>query len=133
MSNRIAKNINKREIVFYIRIILGLTLMTLLTSCATDLLSHAGSGVEVVHESPKGDCKNLGPVIGKGGGSFGGGWISDEQLVEYSYNALRNKTAEKGGTHVVVGGHQMGMTSGQYGGSTSTSTISGIAYKCKKN
>lgn len=76
------------------------------------------------------DCKNLGPVYGKGGGSFGGGWIPDEKLMEYATNDLRNKAAAKGATHVVTQTHQMGQTSGQYGGTTSTATQQGVAYAC---
>jgi hypothetical protein len=97
--------------------------------CATAALSERGAMVEMTGEVDKG-CKNLGPIIGKGGGSFGGAWISDEDLIEYAMNDLRNKAAERGATHVVFSGHEMGNTSGSNGGTTSTATISGIAYWC---
>ncbi|MCO5143279.1 MAG: DUF4156 domain-containing protein [Oligoflexia bacterium] len=110
---------------------LGVILVSLFAfGCSTAELSSKGSSVEIVSEISKQNCKNIGPVFGKGGGSFGGAWISDEKLMEYAYNDLRNKAAEKGATHVVSQGHQMGQTTGQYGGSTSTATISGVAYRC---
>ncbi len=110
------------------RIILVIALA--LVGCSTASLTLNGEKVEVVNQMDRKDCKNLGPLMGKGGGAFGGSWISDEKLVEYATNDLRNKAAGKGATHVVMSTHQMGNTSGQYGGSTSTATISGIAYRC---
>ena len=50
--------------------------------------------------------------------------------MEYASNDLRNKAAKKGATHVVTSTHQMGQTGSQYGSTTSTSTFSGIAYRC---
>lgn len=76
------------------------------------------------------NCENLGPVFGKGGGVFGGTWVSDEKLMEYAANALRNNAAEKGASHVVFTGHEMGHTASAKGGSTSTATFTGIAYLC---
>jgi hypothetical protein len=99
------------------------------TGCATEALSHRGSAVELTTQVDRG-CKNLGPVIGKGGGFLGGSWVSDEDLVEYAMNDLRNKAGDRGATHVVFTGHEMGHTSGEHGGTTSTATISGIAYRC---
>ncbi|MGI4994036.1 DUF4156 domain-containing protein [Halobacteriovorax sp. GFR7] len=104
----------------------------MMTSCSTAKLSTTGQDVEVVYEKPDMLCKNMGPVFGKGGGSFGGSWITDEKLMEYASNDIRNKASAKGATHVHVTNHQMGQTSGQYGGTTSTATFSGVAYKCHK-
>lgn len=101
-----------------------------LVGCSTAELSPTGSKVEMLNQLDRKDCKNLGPVYGKGGGSFGGGWIPDEKLMEYATNDLRNKAAAKGATHVVTQTHQMGQTSGQYGGTTSTATQQGVAYAC---
>jgi hypothetical protein len=103
-----------------------------LTACSTAELSGKGKDIEVVTQLDRKGCKNLGPVYGKGGGSFGGAWISDEKLMEYASNDLRNKAAEKGANLVVAQPHQMGQTSGQYGGSTSTATVTGVAYNCPK-
>ncbi len=111
--------------------IFGIAGFILVQGCSTAELSKMGGKVEMVNEVPdKKKCKNLGPVYGKGGGSFGGGWISDEKLMEYASNDLRNKAAKKGATHVVTSTHQMGQTGSQYGSTTSTSTFSGIAYRC---
>ncbi|MBW1809800.1 MAG: DUF4156 domain-containing protein [Deltaproteobacteria bacterium] len=84
----------------------------------------------MIQDMKRADCKNLGPVFGKGGGVFGGAWIPDEELMEYASNDMRNKAAAKGATHLVFSSHQMGHSGGRYGGTTSTSTISGVAYKC---
>lgn len=111
----------------------ALALLTALTGCSTAELSQKGNDIEVVNQMDRKDCKNLGPIFGKGGGSFGGAWISDEKLMEYANNDLRNKAADKGATHVIAQPHQMGQTSGQYGGSTSTATVTGIAYRCPQN
>jgi hypothetical protein len=97
--------------------------------CATAKLSQAGQGVEMVHQLNRADCKNLGPVFGKGGGSFGGVWIADERLMEYASNDLRNKAAKKGGNAVVFSTHQMGQSAGGET-ATATATMTGIAYSC---
>jgi hypothetical protein len=88
----------------------------------------AGERVMVGHQMTRSDCENLGPVFGKGGGSFGGALIADERLMEYANNDLRNKAAGKGGNMVVYTTHQMDGPGGGYG--TSTATVSGIAYRC---
>jgi hypothetical protein len=114
--------------------ILGLAF--LMTACSTAKLSSGGSHVEYVNQLDRKGCKNLGPVFGKGGGQFGGAWISDENLMEYAVNDIRNKAAERGATHVVAQTHQMGNTSSASyyggGGTTSTATISGVAYRCPR-
>ncbi len=111
----------------------GAFLNFIASSCATDDITPAGAAILIVRKEPKDKkCSNLGPVFGKGGGSFGGSWLADEDLMKYSYNRLRNNAAKMGATHIVLNsGHQMGMTSGRYGGSTSTSTVSGVAFKCE--
>lgn len=111
-------------------ILLGLISATFI-SCSTAELDNEGQSVEVVYEKPAGKCRNLGPVFGKGGGQFGGGWISDEKLMEFASNDIRNKAAKKGATHVMIKNHQMGSTGGQYGSTTSTATFSGVALRCK--
>lgn len=97
--------------------------------CATAKLSPGGQGVEMVHQMNRTDCKNLGPVFGKGGGAWGGSWISDERLMEYASNDLRNKAASKGGNTVVFSTHQMGASAGGET-ATATATMTGIAYDC---
>ena len=102
----------------------------LLQACSTPELSKQAAAVEVVTQMDRKDCMNLGPVFGKGGGSFGGSLIADQKLMEYASNDLRNNAAAKGANVVVAQPHQMAQTSGKHGGSTSTSTVTGVAYKC---
>ncbi len=110
---------------------LVLGMMSVSGCVTTAALTPKGQSVEIVQQPPTTSCSNLGPVVGKGGGSFGGAWISDEDLIRYAYNDLRNKAGLMGATHVVAGAHQMGHTSGANGGATSTATLSGIAYACR--
>ena len=60
-----------------------------------------GERVEIRQQMNQDNCENLGPVFGKGGGSFGGSFISDEKS-EYATNDLRNKAAAKGANVVVI-------------------------------
>jgi Domain of unknown function (DUF4156) len=107
--------------------------LSTLTACSTASLSESGRKVEILSQMNRNDCKSLGLVFGKGGGMFFGGWISDDSLMRYASNDLLNHAAEMGATHVAVSTHQMGQTSGQGGGTTSTSTISGVAYRCPES
>ena len=78
--------------------------------------------------SPPGpECKNLGMVIGQGGGSFGGGLISNDQLMAYALNDAMNKAAERGATHFQASGPP---ALGGSSGTTTTATVSGVAYQC---
>jgi hypothetical protein len=106
--------------------------LLILASCSTPALKEGGQVVELVRAEPSSaSCVNLGPVVGKGGGMFGGAWISDQKLLAYAANDLRNNGANLGATHIVIGSPQMGQTSSRGGGgTTSTATYSGIAYKC---
>jgi hypothetical protein len=52
--------------------------------------------------------------------------ISNDSLVEYAMNDLRNKAAKVGADYVQHDPPQMG----QGDGTTTTVTISGTAYKC---
>lgn len=97
-----------------------------LAGCATADLTEAGSKVAPTRDPLPDTCQNVGIVYGKGGGTFGGEMVSNEDLIEYATNDIRNKTAELGGTHVRHDPPQMG--SGD--GTTTTVTITGTAYKC---
>ena len=101
-----------------------------LQACSTPELTKQAANVEVVTQMDRKDCTNLGPAFGKGGGSFGGSMISDEKLMEYASNDLRNHAAAKGANMVVAQPHQMMQSGGKGGGQTSTSTVTGVAYKC---
>ena len=111
--------------------LLSVSLITLALStsgCATASLSVGGQRVEVRPQMSQEGCENLGPVFGKGGGFWGGAFISDERLMEYAVNDLRNKTATKGGNVVVYATHQMAGATQDHG--TTTATLSGVAYRC---
>ena len=97
-----------------------------LSGCSTAELGSGGSRVIMAQANDVTACKNIGPVLGQGGGSFGGAFISNTNLMKHALNDLRNKAAEIGATHVVVGGPQLGGN----GGTTSTATVMGIAYLC---
>ena len=71
-------------------------------------------------------CKTLGLITGKGGGTFGGAYVSNEDLIEFAMNDLRNKAAELGATHIRHDPPQLG--SGE--GTTTSVTMTGTAYDC---
>jgi hypothetical protein len=106
--------------------IFALILLAPMAACATAGLSPAGANVAVARNPPGTDCQAVGYLVGKGGGTFGGGWISNDQLIEYAMNDLRNKAAERGASYVQSDPPQLG--SGK--GTTTTVTITGTAYKC---
>lgn len=93
--------------------------------CSTAGLTAQGLRVVAVYETPP-NCQVLGMVTGQGGGSFGGGWISNDRLIEYAMNDLRNKAAAMGATHVQASPPQLGQSEG----TTSTATVIGTAYRC---
>ena len=97
----------------------------MLLACSTPSL-QAGSKVVAGMHPPGPECENLGTVIGNGGGSFGGGWISNDQLSQYAINDARNKAAALGANYMEVTTPQLGTG----GLSTTTATEMGIAYKC---
>ena len=97
-----------------------------LTGCATAALSPQGAQVAVTRNPPTPDCITAGYLVGEGGGTFGGKWISNDSLLEYALNDLRNKAAKLGANYVQTDPPQLG--SGH--GTTSTATITGTAYRC---
>lgn len=98
----------------------------LIGGCSTASLTAEGAKVAPTRDPLPASCQNVGLVTGKGGGTFGGGMVSNEDLIEYAMNDIRNKTAELGGTHVRHDPPQLG--SGD--GTTTSVTITGTAYKC---
>ena len=97
-----------------------------LTGCATASLSPSGSHVAVARAAPASSCRAVGYLVGEGGGTFGGGWVSNDKLIEYAMNDLRNKAAERGATYVQSDPPQLGNGKG----TTTTATITGTAYVC---
>jgi hypothetical protein len=70
------------------------------------------------------ECQNLGTVVGTGGGSFGGGWISNDQLSQYAINDALNKASAKGANYLQLTALQLA------GNPATTATDVGIAFKC---
>jgi hypothetical protein len=97
-----------------------------LTGCAAASLSAAGSRVTPLASAPGPECKNLGTVIGAGGGAIGGAYIRNDQLVEYALNDAMNKAAARGATHLQT----VAPSLGGYEGTTTTATVMAIAYRC---
>jgi hypothetical protein len=112
--------------------------MPVWVGCKTASLSQEGRVVRISPSAPVDhgfdprSCRSLGYLVGRGGGSFGGGYISNERLVEYAMNDLRNQAAERGANYVQHDSPQLG-TSGSNGSSTTTTaTVSGTAYHCTR-
>ena len=105
-----------------------------LNGCKTQTLSGGGARVATSTSAPVDSgweptsCKSLGYVVGRGGGAFGGAYISNEKLIEYAMNDLRNQAAKKNANFVQ---HDT-PTMGQADGSTTTATVSGTAYICEQ-
>jgi len=94
--------------------------------CSTEDLSEEGARVVASRNAPPQGCQQLGFVVGHGGGTFGGGFISNDDLIEYAMNDLRNRAAELGGNYVQYDTP----TLGDGDGTTTTATVSGTAFRC---
>ncbi len=107
---------------------LAIILLIVCSSCSTAELSETGSKVQVVASVDSARCQSLGYVIGKGGGQFGGAYISNESLMEYAMNDARNKAADKGATHMVLtSGPQM---AGHSELGSTTANVAANIYRC---
>jgi hypothetical protein len=113
-----------------------ITAIALLSACRTADLSGGGAKVATSQSAPvdfgyvPSSCKSLGYLVGRGGGSFGGGLLTNESLVEYAMNDLRNKAAELGANYIQHDTPQLGVPGDD--GATSTATVSGTAYFCSR-
>lgn len=110
---------------------LGSTVLSLVfamaaAGCTVAALSPEGAKVAAGRNPAPTDCQPVGYLTGKGGGAFGGAYVSNEDLIEYAMNDLRNKAAEKGATYVQHDPPQLGNADG----TTTSVTITGTAYKC---
>lgn len=111
-----------------LRVVFGTALAIGLTGgCSTSRVNKAGARVQVVDGATVAHCQSIGPVSGSGGGSFGGAWISNNDLVQYAINDLRNEAAARRATHVVVSSTNM---AANQSGSTTTAIVTGNAYQC---
>jgi len=107
-----------------------------LAGCRTADLSGPGAQVATSPSAPvdhgyvPSSCKSLGYIVGRGGGSFSGSFLTNESLIEYAMNDLRNQAAELGANYVQHDTPQLGVPGGD--GATSTATVSGTAYFCSR-
>jgi hypothetical protein len=105
--------------------------------CRTAELSAGGSQVRISPSAPVDHgyrptaCRSLGYLSGRGGGSFGGAWISNDELVQYAMNDLRNQASKLGANYVQHDSPQLGVAGGKNGTSTTTATVNGTAYFCE--
>lgn len=104
----------------------ALALLLAAPACATEELSEEGASVVASPNAPAIGCENLGRVVGRGGGTFGGGFVANEDLVDYALNDARNQAADKGANYLQTDPPQLG----QGDGTTTTATVSGTAYRC---
>ncbi|HYO58351.1 DUF4156 domain-containing protein [Archangium sp.] len=107
-------------------IVSGSLAACVMMGCATASLSAGGSRVLPLASAPGPECKNLGTVVGAGGGTFGGSLIRNDQLVEFAMNDAMNKAAARGATHIFAQPPVLG--SGE--GTTTTATLMAIAFQC---
>jgi hypothetical protein len=120
------------------RSVLAVAVLLSITSCKTSQLSGGGAQVATSQSAPidsgwdPKSCKSLGYIVGRGGGSMGGGWISNDQLIEYAMNDLRNRASELGANFVQHDTPTMGQSGSNDSSTTSTATVSGTAYLCEQ-
>jgi len=86
----------------------------------------AGAQVVASRNAPDANCVEVKHLVGEGGGTFGGEFISNDDLIEYALNDLRNQAAEANANYIQTDPP----TLGQGDGTTTTATISGTAYRC---
>jgi hypothetical protein len=97
------------------------------SGCGTYLaLTPEAQSVVATTIKPTGSCQSLGALTGKGGGASGG-YVSNESLIEYAVNDLRNQAATIGATHVVYSPPAMGGN----GGTTTSAMVTGEALRCE--
>ncbi|HMR81202.1 MAG TPA: DUF4156 domain-containing protein [Polyangiaceae bacterium] len=100
-------------------------------ACKRAELTEGGSTVVTGQGGPPApSCKPLGSVVGSGGGAFGGAYVSNESLMEYALNDLRNKAAKLGANYVTHGQPQLGVAGDQDSTSNTSATVVGSAYNC---
>lgn len=114
---------SKLSVAFVASLVLAVPFVA---GCSTEDLSPEGAKVTASRNPPATGCKEVGHVVGHGGGTFGGEFISNDDLIEYALNDLRNKAAEVGGNYV----QHDPPTLGEGDGTTTTATISGTAFRC---
>jgi hypothetical protein len=105
---------------------MGIALALGLAACGTyKELSPGAQAVTATTSRPAGKCESLGSLTGKGGGASGG-YVSNESLIEYAVNDLRNQAEALGATHVVYSTPSMGGNEG----TTTSAMVMGEALVC---
>lgn len=94
--------------------------------CATEDLEEGGR-VVASRNAPAANCRFLGTFSGRGGGSFGGGFVSNESLMEYAMNDLRNEVGRAGGNYVQ---HDPVVLAQESRNTTTTASVTGSGYDC---
>jgi hypothetical protein len=118
------------------RLAIGILVLLSATGCRTAGLSPSGAQVATSQSAPldsgwdPASCRSLGYVVGRGGGSFSGGWLTNEDLIAYAMNDLRNRAANLGANFIQHDSPTMGQAGNNNGTTTTTATISGTAYIC---
>jgi hypothetical protein len=107
--------------------VLAIAAAVLSSGCSRDSLSSEGAKVVASPNPPAPSCVAVKHIVGEGGGTFGGEFISNDDLIEYAMNDLRNQAADAGANYVQHDPPELG----QGDGTTTTATISGTAYACK--
>src|SRR4051812_8480420 len=99
----------------------------LIAACSTPDLTSEGARVVASPNPPAPGCVIVDHVVGEGGGTFGGAWISNDDLIDYAMNDMRNAAGSKGANYVQYDPPSLG----DGDGTTTTATVSGTAYSCR--
>ena len=106
----------------------------LLGGCSAQQLSPAAQKVMVTNQKAPSNCKFLGSVTSNQGNFFTGGFTSNQNLQEGSFNDLRNKAAAMGGNRVVTlmstAASTGGGVNGTGAGSETNVALTGNVFKC---
>jgi hypothetical protein len=110
----------------FVMLALAIPAALAVSGCSAPALSPQGANVAVSRNAPPPSCASVGYIVGEGGGTFGGKWIANDELIDYAMNDLRNKAASLGAGYVQSDPPQLGNGHG----TTTTVIITGTAYRC---
>lgn len=112
-----------------------------LIGCKADQLSNRGAEIVLLYDEPL-ECRNLGVVVGRGGG-LTGAYSKPSINEESAENDVRNQAAELGATHLLLRTEDIAQGDGRgpdekdtapalaHGyGTGSNVTVTGTAFKC---
>ncbi len=108
------------------RFALLLVLAASSTACSVHTLDAEAEKVQVSQNPPAAGCARLDFLTGHSGGPLGGAFVPNDDLVDWAMDDLRNQAAERGATYVQYDPPQMGDSDG----TTTTVTVTGVAYRC---